>query len=186
MTYFQPQWPAFQLEERSYDLSHLDEYSFEIADSKGTQRHIIVTFEDHCFTRKLEEQDEPELRFPGCSRNPGVFCLERYEHSLRIREHIAEATRGDVWIADGEGFATIPTIDSKGGRTLYCILFDLQKVKGLPFDLRMLVRTSYPLNEKSYFSTHGYVRFRHLVTLRLSGKMPPRNRDARRKRPQIK
>lgn len=116
----------------------------------------------------------------------GFVCTERYQYSLLIRDHIATAVLGDVWIADGEGFAIIPTVDGNGTRILYCILFDLQRVKGLPFDLRMLVRTSYPLSETSYFATHGNIRFRHLVTLRMEGKMPPRNRDARRKRPQIK
>jgi hypothetical protein len=187
MPYFQTSpWPAFLLEERLYDLSHLDEYSFELTDSRGAQRHILVTFEDHCFTRKWESQDDRGLMFPGCSRKPGAFCTERYGHSLLIRDHIAQAALRDVWIADGEGFAVIPTVDSNGSRVLYCILFDLQRVQGVPFDLRMLVRTSYPLNQKSHFATHGNIRFRHLVSLRLEGRMPPRNRDARRKRPQIK
>ena len=187
MPYFQTNpWPVIQVGELSYELSHLDEYSFEIVDSREAQRQIIVTFEDHCFTRKWESQDDQSLMFPACSRKPGAFCTERYQYSLLIRDHIATAVLGDVWIADGEGFAIIPTVDGNGSRILYCILFDLQRVKGLPFDLRMLVRTAYPLSETSNFATHGNIRFRHLVTLRMEGKMPPRNRDARRKRPQIK
>ena len=188
MPYFQNSpWQAFPLEGRLYDLSHLDEYSFELLDSRGVQRNIVVTFEDHCFTRKWEGRDDRGLIFPGCSRKPGAFCTERYGHSLLIRDHIAKAALGEVWIADGEGFAVIPTVDDKGERVLYCILFDLQKIQGMPFDLRMFVRTSYPLNNQgSHFATHGNIRFRHLVTLRLEGKMPPRNRDTRRKRPQIK
>lgn len=187
MPYFQTHpWPAFYVEGRLHDLSHLDEYSFELADSRGVQRHIVVTFEDHCFTRKLESQDDPGLVFPNCSRKPGAFCTERYKHSLLIREHIAKASLGEVWIADGEGFAVIPTVDGDGTRVLYCILFDLKRIQGMPFDLRMFVRTSYPLDQGRYFATHGNIRFRHLVTLRMEGRMPPRNRDSRRKRPQIK
>jgi len=187
MSYFQTRpWPNFILGDRLYDLSHLNEYVFAVSDSRGFRRQIIVTFEDHCFTRKLESVDDPSLLFPDCSRKPGAFCTERYGHSLRIQEHIASAVLSDVWISDGEGFAMIPTVDSQGARVLYCILFDLQRLKGLPFDLRMLIRTAYPLTSKGHIATHGKIKFRHLGSLRIEGKFPPRNRDTRRKRPQIK
>lgn len=187
MVYFQTSpWPEFSLDGRLYDLSHLDEYHFELADSKGVGRSVVVTFEDHCFTRKWLDQDERSLLFPDCSRKPGAFCTERYAYSLLLREHIAQAVLGDVWIADGEGFAVLPTVNAQGGRVLYCIFFDLKKVQGVPFDLRMLVRTAYPLDTERTFATHGNIRFRHLVTLKMQGKVPPRNRDQRRKRPQIK
>jgi len=187
MPYFQKKpWPAFLLHGQRYDLSHLDEYLLEIADSKGVERQIVVTFEDHCFTRKWQNNDEKEGLYPECSRKPGMFCVERYSHSLLIRDHIAQAAQGDVWISDGEGFAIMPTVDSQGNRALYCILFDLIKVQALPFDLRLLVRTAYPLDPGGHLATHGNIRFRHLVALRVEGKMPPRNRDQRRKRPQIK
>ena len=188
MPYFQSRpWPLFTLDDSSYDLSHLDEYSFKLADSKGVYRTVVVTFEDHCFTRKWEASDQHSLRFPNCSRKPqGAFCQVRYMHSLKLREYIGQAILGDVWIADGEGFAIIPIVDGQGIRVLYCILFDLVKIHELPFELRMIVRTAYPLDSGRNFATNGNIRFRHLVTLKIEGKRPPRNTDQRRKRPQIK
>jgi hypothetical protein len=60
--YFQKQsWSSFTYQGDAYDLTHLDEYEVEVADSQGTKRQIAVSFSDHCFTREPEAGDGIEV-----------------------------------------------------------------------------------------------------------------------------
>src|SRR5687767_2370309 len=80
--YFQQNWPALSYQGETYDLGHLDEYTFSVIDSNGVERIIAVIFSDHCFTRREEPGDDPELHYPGSDRRPGCFSIDRYVHSL--------------------------------------------------------------------------------------------------------
>ena len=69
--YFQKHgWPAFEYQGNRYCFRHLDEYVFSISDSQSVIRQIVVTFEDHCFTREWEGGDNASLIYPQSSRNP--------------------------------------------------------------------------------------------------------------------
>jgi hypothetical protein len=181
--YFQKQsWSSFNYQGAIYDLTHLDEYEVEVTDSQGAKRKIAISFSDHCFTREPEASDDAALRFPSSTRVVGHFCVERYQLSLGIREHLAYAMQGKVWIIEGENFAVIPTIDHQGNKILYGIIFSLDRVKKLPVDLDMRVRTAYPCNMADIV-TYGNVRFAHLVSLRMQSKRPNRNLTKHRPRP---
>jgi len=181
--YFQKQrWPAFVYQDQRYDFDHLDEYVFDVSDSQSVVRHIAVTFTDHCFTREREAEDDDALIYPTSSRQPGCFCIDRYQHSLGLPVHIQRATTGEVWNIEGDNFAIVPTVTHQGLRVLYGIVFSLDPVKGLPVDLHMRVKTAYPCDEKD-IATFGSVRFRHLVALRMQKKRPKSIFDRRRKRP---
>lgn len=190
--YFQPSpWTPFVHAGITYDLSHLDEYYFTVMDSDAQERHIAVTFSDHCFTRSYKPNDDSDLFYPGCSRNPGVFSFERYRHSLDISEHIAQASRSKVWNAARyhgyqENFAAVPTVNNEGKRVLYAILFSLKRhnLKGLPIDLHMLIRSAYPCDERP-LTTYGEIRFKTLVTFAMQGKSPARITDPHRKKPTL-
>ncbi len=178
-------WPPFEYEGVSYDLSHLDEYEFKILDSDNVERRVAVTFDDHCFTRKPENGDDQALAYPDSDRDPGHFCFQRHELSLRLRDHIAYAANGHVWNVQGENFAAVPVIDHSGNRALYGIVFSLDPVTGLPpVDLHMRVQTAHVRDEKELV-TFGSVRFPHLVKLRMQHRRPHRIMDHGRKRPKI-
>ena len=50
--YFQKQsWTPFTYQGTTYSLTHLDEYTFSVVDTDKIERHIAVTFGDHCFPR---------------------------------------------------------------------------------------------------------------------------------------
>jgi hypothetical protein len=182
--YFQKQsWSSFIYRGDTYDLTHLDEYEVEVVDSQGTKQKIAVSFSDHCFTREPAAGDDATLKFPRSTRPVGHFCITRYQLSLSLRQHLTHAMRGKVWTIEGENFAAIPTIDHQGNRILYGIVFSLDRVKKLPVDLDMRVRTAYPCDATDIV-TYGNVRFAHLVTLRMQGKRPNRNFDRHRPRPQ--
>jgi len=185
MPYFQhASWAPFVYQGVTYDLTHLDEYEFTVKDTGDVDRRIAVTFADHCFTRKPEPGDDPALVYPGSDRRPGHFSFDRYPHTFGLVEHIAHAARGQVWSVQGDNFAVVPVVDHAGKRVLYGIVFSLDRVKGLPVDLHMRVKTAYPATEKDIV-TFGSVRFRHLVALRIAGKRPGRITDRRRKVPRV-
>lgn len=165
-------WPTFVYQGVPYPLTHLDEYAFSVVDTGQVERQIAVTFGDHCFTRSPRPGDDPSLVYPASDRNPGMFCFERYGLSLELVSLIADAVKGKVWTLRGESFAIIPTVDHAGRPTYYGIIFSLERVKGLPVDLRMRVRTAFPYTEDDPV-TYGHVRFRNLVELRVKGKLPP-------------
>jgi hypothetical protein len=96
--YFQKQpWRAFSYQGTTYDLSHLDEFLFSVQDQRGVVRTIVVTFEDHCFTRDWEQGDHASLIYPGCSRNPGCFDFDRYACSLGIAQRLTAAASRKVY-----------------------------------------------------------------------------------------
>lgn len=166
-------WPTFAYGGGTYSFDHLDEYVFTVVDTDKIERRIAVSFSDHCFTRSPEPGDDPALAYPLSDRRPGHFSVDRYERSRSLRAHIASSVSGKVWVVQGGNFAVIPTVDSAGVPTYYGIMFSLDRVKGLPVDLQMRVRSAFPYGDDRPV-TYGHVRFRHLVTLRMKGKVPGR------------
>lgn len=183
--YFHKQsWLPFIYQGTSYTLTHLDEYQIEVTDSAKVVRRIAVTFSDHCFTRKPEPGDDPALLYPASSRNPGHFCVERYQHSLGLAGYIAQAVTHKVWHLGHEGYAIVPTVDHQGNRTLYGIVFSLDAVTGLPVHLHMRVKSAHPRDERE-IPTFGVIKFAHLVKLRMQGKHPNRIMDKHRPKPRV-
>ena len=187
--YFQKSaWTPFVYSGTTYDLAHLDEYQFAVIDSDAQERRIAVTFSDHCFTRNPTPGDDPALFYPGCSRNPGVFSLDRYQHSLGIAGHIAYASDGKVWNASRyhDNFAIVPTVNNDGQRVLYAIIFSLERnnTKGVPVDLHMRVRSAYICDGRPIL-TFGEVRFSKLIALSMKGKSPGRMIEHQRRTPRL-
>jgi hypothetical protein len=176
-------WRPFSYRGNVYTLVHLDEFEITVTDTAGTPRRISVTFGDHCFTKRPVDPD-PELVYPDSDRNPGHFCFDRYALSLALPDHIRTATRGQVWNAAGDSFAVIPIVDNADREIVYRIVFSLERVKGLPVDLHLRVKTAYPA-DNTPFATFGSIRFRHLVALVARNQKPKRITDARRKRPRV-
>lgn len=178
-----PPWERFVVGETTYDLSHLNEYTFLAEDSGGDDRTIIVSYEDHCFTRKPNGPDDATPLFPGCSREDGRFCAERFELSKEIRRHIEAALKGKVWNSTSDHYAIV-VIGEGDQKREYGIVFSLDRVKGIAnVDLHMRIRTAHPRTEDP-LETFGHVRFAHLIKLRMQNKRPPKNYDKHRKKPQ--
>lgn len=181
--YFQKQpWPAFSYQGIIYDFGHLDEYQFDVVDSAQVTRSIAVTFSDHCFTRNPIQGDDPALRYPASTRNPGHFCVERYQHSMQLVTHIEAGVIRNVGLLEHDRFAFIPTVDHQGTPREYGIIFSLDRVSGLPVKLRMQVRSAH-LRLTGDMVTFGTIKFAHLVKLRMEGVQPRRIRGRRRQKP---
>ena len=177
-------WPDFFYQGRHYSLTHLDECRFSTRDQKGIAREIVVTFSDHCFTRKYAAGDGPALVYRDSSRRPGYFSFDRYALSLQLPTYIEETLNGKIWNAGGGDYSIIPTVTRGGEKLLYNIVFRLEPVTGLPVDLHMPVRTAY-LCEEGPPRTFGEVRCRHLVTLRMQNKHPREIWNGNRRIPRL-
>lgn len=176
-------WPNFVVGETTYDFSHLNEYTFVAADSDGNNRRIVVSYEDHCFTRKPTGTNDPAPVFPNCSRNDGRFCTERFELSKEIRARLDEALKGKVWNSTSDHYAVI-VIDMGEEKIEYGIVFSLDKVKGIAgVDLHMRIRTAHPRTDEP-LGTFGHIRFAHLIKLRMQNQRPTKLFGKHRKKPQ--
>ena len=177
-------WPDFFYRKQHYSLSHLDEYRFSVKDGQPKERHIAVTFSDHCFTRKYAAGNDLALVYQSSDRKPGCFSFERYRQSLDLRTHIERASLGRVWNAGNGRYLIVPTVTRASEQMLYVIVFSLDPVKGLPIDLHMRIRTAY-LHEQRLPRTFGEVRFRHLVDLRMRRKHPEKLSAGNRRTPRL-
>lgn len=168
-------WTPFVHQGVVYSLSHLNEFQLEVLDKDRTPRCIVATFSDHCFTRAPESHD-PSREYPGCSRQPGHFCDERYGCSLQLPDHIKSMTEGHVFNArENDSYAIVPIIDFEERQVDYRIVFSLTRSAGLHgIDLHLRVKTAYPALTSTPFVTHGRIRFSNLVSLRMRGKSPRR------------
>ncbi|WP_029004040.1 hypothetical protein [Azorhizobium doebereinerae] len=99
--FFQPPWPPFTAGDRTYTFSHLDEFCFEMEDSAGRRRCLLVSFSDHVFTRDDVPPSARPIPFPGCSRSPGYICDARYGFSLGLRPRIEGLPAAQVWLLSG-------------------------------------------------------------------------------------
>jgi hypothetical protein len=176
-------WSDFIHGANTHSFTHLQEIYINVADSSGIDRAIIATFSDHVFTRDPEVGDEHAAAFPGCSRNPGFFCPERYAFSLQLPTVVPLVCGSKVWCLTGaDRYAQIPVVTQAGAEHLYAIIFTLDKIKGLPFDLHMQIRSAYPCTRKVP-DTFGEVKFKHLARLRVENKHPKKNHERGRKVP---
>lgn len=176
-------WPDFVQSGATYSFEHLREIRIDLRDSAGEQRSILVSFSDHVFTRDIHDPGEYGAVFPGCSRNPGFFCVERYSFSLHLPVVVPQICNGKVWNLTGaDRYAQIPVVTHDGAKCLYAIIFTLNRVTGLPCDLHMQIRSAYPCLRKVP-DTFGEVQFRHLVKLRIENRHPKKIYERRRKKP---
>ncbi len=182
---FQAPWPGFFLDGQLFELRHLNEYSLAVEDLDGVERRVIVTFSDHCFTEEYpEDTSQPQkFEYRESTRRPGYFCRRRYSHSLSLVGHIEQAKTKSVWNVHSQNLAILPVVVEDGRNVFYAIVFNLRRITGTPYHLRMDVASAYICDDLSRFETFGHIGFKNLVSLALRGKHPARNTSRTRKRP---
>jgi hypothetical protein len=123
-----PPWPPFVDGGTTYDLSHLNEFTFDVVDSAKVARKVIVSFSDHCFTRPPQDANDTAPVYPGCSRGDGRFCFERYALSHEIATIIREIGNENVWNSASENYIIGRGTDRNGNQADYVIIFSLEKL----------------------------------------------------------
>lgn len=181
-------WEAYTLNDVTYNFDHLKEFYLLASDSLGNEKRLIVTYNDHVFTRDPRPGENIELAFPNAVRNPfGVFCADRYSMSLKLPAIIQELPNHRIWnLAKDDRYAHIPTVDNKGQKQLYSIIFSLFPIKNttIPHDFRLHIRSAYICDIKEP-DTFGDIRFSHLLTVTGKGQTPSRISTRNRKRPKV-
>lgn len=116
---------------QTFDLSHLDPFSFEFLSKKAKKNlRVHVTFSNHCFTKKIitEEHIDGDPVFDAGSTRPRMFCEIRYRLSLDLRSVIDSLNdaRVKVWeTAAQRNWAHSITIDDPSGP--YHIFFEVRR-----------------------------------------------------------
>lgn len=174
----------FNLNEKKYDLSHLNDYVWDLkqaasGDNPERNYRIKINFSCHCFTKGIVEGKQVSLLY--CEKGERrTFCLDRYKASLTLRDHIFELQNGYVFINDGgkrsrkKNYLKIPTSTRN-----YEIYFTLSKSSYEGVDLNLFVSSAF-------FRTHGSagklgkIRFMIAVyntVVRKTVKAPPKHRQ---------
>lgn len=189
MAYFmKTMWETYTLNDVTYNFDHLNEFYMVANDSLGNEKRLIVTYNDHVFTRDPMPNETIELAFPNAARTPfGVFCADRYAMSLTLPAIIQELPTQRIWnLAKTDCYAHVPTVDHNGQNQLYSIIFSLFPIKNpkIPHDFRLHIRSAYICDIKEP-DTFGDIRFSHLLTVTSNGNSPSRIFNRNRKKPKL-
>jgi hypothetical protein len=147
-----PYHPPLLIHGRTYDLSHLDPFVFEVRSDKVSRPvRINVRFTNHCFSTAFDPVKHPDdtLRVMDGPRRR-AFCPERYALSASlpalIRDLADERARVHETVAR-RNWMYAATVEAPVAGTRYQIFFELRRTvperRGLQ-DLDMVVESAYP------------------------------------------
>ncbi|WP_313587679.1 hypothetical protein [Aquidulcibacter sp.] len=161
-------WRPFALGGKVFDLSHLDEFAFDLIvpakqDKPEQVYRLNVTFSIHCFTRsaRKDEAIEPTLAYSD-SRETRIFDFERYQQSKRLRE-IVESLMDRKCHHDQHGnFYVFEVEDAAGVKSYYSVFFTVSKA-GRKAGLNLYVTTAHLRSQPPYAKNVKPVRFSVIV-----------------------
>jgi hypothetical protein len=147
------EWRNFTLNEKIYDLSHLNAHSVEYIDDRDTDKKVNykfdVTYSFHCFTKDTGNIDDDEklrliYKSPLESRS---FNFERYELSKNLPAIIESLGQSSTLVCHaGYGnYAAVKIMDFLGNEITYFVYF---KVFSEKKKFRIHVASAYPREEK--------------------------------------
>lgn len=162
-------WKYIDFEGQRYDLSHLQDFQFEVVrppsdKGAGWSIKIDVTFSWHCYTRAPGKTETVKIQTQG--KEQRCFCPVRFEHSKRLPEIIQDLSERKILQTGKGNYITIEVVDHDGKVIDYEIYFDLRK-QGRKQPLKLVVESAY-LREPSAETTRQKrkrqpIRFRVLV-----------------------
>jgi len=146
-------WRSFTLDDRIYNLSHLDAHWVEYLDdsdkSQSLTYRFFVTYGLHCFTKDVEglSQEESELLMYKAPRESRHFNLERYELSKNLPKIIASLGERTTLVCHaGYGkYAVAKVLNSRGCEVDYFVPFAVFRENK---KFRIHVQSAYPKEER--------------------------------------
>lgn len=138
-------WPAFQHDQTTYDLRHLDPFECTFVqpakDGKPPVSYtVFVHFSHHCFTEGAKEGDDPALRYPHApNRDFRTFDVGRYELSRRLPGIVGDLVGRKCSHTWHGNYFTIEIIED-GARVEYEVYFKPYKVGK---QLRLVVESAF-------------------------------------------
>jgi hypothetical protein len=161
-------WRAFKLQDQVYDLSHLDEFSYDLivpAKEKKPQQiyRLNVTFSIHCFTRSARngEAIEPFMAYSD-SRETRIFDLDRYQQSKRLRGIVTTLANQKCYHDKHGNYYVFEVEDKAGTKSYYAVFFTMSKA-GKKTGLNLYVTTAHLRRQPPYAKSVKPVRFNVLV-----------------------
>lgn len=141
-------WRPVTIEDRTYELSHLDPFTFEFVVSEKESRPpqvyaIDVLFSWHCFTRGIAAGET----FTGTlayrhGRETRLFDERRYRFSKRLPGIIRDIGSRKCFHTGKGNFFTVEFVDEDGSRIEYAIFFKVSR-RGKPGALTLSVESAY-------------------------------------------
>lgn len=144
-----------------YDLSHLNPFLWEFiqpARNEITEKRYKVLFEfsHHCFTKSPNKyKGETLANYPAelkyeTEKETRIFCIERYQLSLRLPEILKEMDKNKCFFTSADDkFMTISIEEDNGEIVDYEIYFSLKKsnIKNEVCALYIFINSAYKRTE---------------------------------------
>lgn len=162
-----------------FGLNHLHPFRYEVAlaAKTGLPARVVlvhVGFGMHCFTRKVEVDDDPSDYYAD-DRETRTFCLERYQLSRELPKIVRTLGMRRCGFAKDDNYVTVdlPTVDGQSIR--YAVFFNVKAWKGGRDSVLLVVQSAYVLSAVKPDPGRGKVGFNVLLGSALRGERP-RNR----------
>jgi hypothetical protein len=104
---------------QSYDLSHLDPFSFELQDGEQTFK-VGVDFTCHCFTEALTQAHSPDFHYMH-NGEKRAFSIARHSLSLRLPGMVTTLGNKSVYHSEQGNFFFLRDVNASP----YLVFFDL-------------------------------------------------------------
>ena len=139
------------------------DYDYKIDDLTDRDKIIIrVEFSNHCYTRSPKKGDEPELLMYDFRGNERTFCINRYNDSLNIRQHVIEMIRMKVRHTHENNYFHLPN-----GCEMY---FQVLKARSDNFDIIVRVQSMYRRTNGSNPPKAGMINFHSILRQTYQGR----------------
>jgi hypothetical protein len=136
------------IEGRTYDLSHLEPFSFEFVtpekDGRPQQLYAIdVLFSWHCFARGIAPgEDFSKAIGISRGRETRLFDERRYRFSRQLPGIVRDIGSRKCFHTGRGNFFTVELVDEKGSRIEYTIFFKVSR-RAQPRALTLRVESAY-------------------------------------------
>lgn len=169
-----PDWAAHTTGNTTYDLAHLNEYQTTFTTKNGTPFRVRVKFGHHCFTRKTEPTDTPDMLYRASpAGDVRAFDLDRYMLSKHLAQYISGFMDGHCYNTGNGKFFVIRLVTYDGKERDYEIYFRVyrsQNPRGLVLDIRSaFLRDPDRMDSRSH---QGKIHFGAILSNVQKGQQP--------------
>ncbi|MFP5196418.1 hypothetical protein PQ786_13775 [Alcaligenes faecalis] len=166
----------------AFSLSHLHPLRYEVvlpasANLPEVHVNVHIGFGMHCFTRKIEEDDEPTSSYSD-NRESRTFCHERYHFSMHLPEIAKTLATRQLGFAKDENYVTIDVNDIGDTTVRYAVFLNVKAWKKgeEKNSVLVVIQSAYVLSAGQTIPGKGKVRFSVLLGHALRGTKPKKPR----------
>ena len=171
--------PHMDKDGRAYPLGHLHPFRYEVVmpakdGRSATVVSVHVGFGLHCFTKKIEANDDPRDRYSD-DREDRTFDYQRYEHSKRLAVIARELQGRPCAFAKDENFVCVDITDVDGAKRRYGVFFNMKRWSGQGRGdnaVLLVIQSAYCLDANKPDPCRGKIRFNVLLGHTLRGTRP--------------